>query len=128
MPYASESAGRPGFPVSTAMIPPARSFLNGSTGAAPSRTEAVLDALKQQNVKATFMMIGEQAQDNVSLMKRVMAEGHEIGNHTWTHPDISEISPRQMELELNLTERLFGSKLGVKPLFFRPPCRCPRGL
>ena len=67
------------------------------------------------------MMIGEQAQDNVGLMKRVMAEGHEIGNHTWTHPDISEISTRQMELELNLTERLFGSKLGVKPLYFRPP-------
>ena len=54
-------------------------------------------------------------------MKRVMAEGHEIGNHTWTHPDISEISPGQVELQLNLTERLFGSKLGVKPLFFRPP-------
>ena len=67
------------------------------------------------------MMIGEQAQDNVSLMKRVMAEGHEIGNHTWTHPDISEISPGQLQLQLNLTERLFGSKLGVKPLFFRPP-------
>lgn len=46
MPYASESAGGRGFPVSTAMIPPARSFLNGSTGAAPSRTEAVLDAIK----------------------------------------------------------------------------------
>ena len=39
------------------------------------------------------MMIGEQAQDNVGLIKRVMAEGHEIGNHTLTHPDISEISP-----------------------------------
>ena len=46
MPYASEGAGGPGCPVSTAMIPPARSFLNGSTGAAPSRTEAVLDAIK----------------------------------------------------------------------------------
>jgi DNA-binding GntR family transcriptional regulator len=46
MPYASESAGGRGFRVSTAMIPPARSFLNGSTGAAPSRTEAVLDAIK----------------------------------------------------------------------------------
>jgi len=46
MPYASERAGGPGFPVSTAMTPPARSFLNGSTGAAPSRTEAVLDAIK----------------------------------------------------------------------------------
>ena len=46
MPYASKSAGGRGCPVSTAMIPPARSFLNGSTGAAPSRTEAVLDAIK----------------------------------------------------------------------------------
>src|ERR1700727_1152445 len=46
MPYASEGAGGRGCPVSTAMIPPARSFLNGSTGAVPSRTEAVLDAIK----------------------------------------------------------------------------------
>ncbi len=95
--------------------------LSFDDGPDPTWTPKILDILKQKNVHATFMMIGEQAQDNVSLMKRVMAEGHEIGNHTWTHPDISEISPRQLDLELNLTERLFGSKLGVKPLFFRPP-------
>ena len=41
--------------------------------------------------------------------------------HTYTHPDISEISARQLELELNLTERLFVSKLGIQPLYFRPP-------
>ena len=68
--------------------------LSFDDGPDPKWTPKILDILKQQNVKATFMMIGEQAQDNVSLMKRVMAEGHEIGNHTWTHPDISEISPR----------------------------------
>jgi peptidoglycan-N-acetylglucosamine deacetylase len=95
--------------------------LSFDDGPDPKWTPKVLDILKQKNVKGTFLMIGEQAQDNVSLMKRVMAEGHEIGNHTWTHPDISDISPRQVQLELNLTERLFGSKLGVKPLFFRPP-------
>jgi peptidoglycan-N-acetylglucosamine deacetylase len=95
--------------------------LSFDDGPDPNWTPKILDILKQKNVHGTFMMIGEQAQDNVSLMKRVMAEGHEIGNHTWTHPDISEISPRQVDLELNLTERLFGSKLGVKPLFFRPP-------
>jgi peptidoglycan-N-acetylglucosamine deacetylase len=95
--------------------------LSFDDGPDPTWTPKVLDILKQKNVHGTFMMIGEQAQDNVSLMKRVLAEGHEIGNHTWSHPDISEISPRQVDLELNLTERLFGSKLGVKPLFFRPP-------
>ena len=51
----------------------------------------------------------------------IVREGNEIGNHTWTHPDISEISQRQLDLEVKLTERLFASKLGVQPLYFRPP-------
>ena len=54
-------------------------------------------------------------------MQRVFREGHEIGNHTFTHPDISEISKRYMMVELNLTERLFEAKLGIKPVLFRPP-------
>ncbi len=95
--------------------------LSFDDGPDPVWTPKVLDILKQKKVKATFLMIGEEAQDNVSLMKRVLAEGHEIGNHTWSHPDISEISTGQLQLQLNLTERLFSSKLGVKPLFFRPP-------
>ena len=95
--------------------------LSFDDGPDPTWTPKILQILKQKNVKATFLMIGEEAQDNVSVMKRVLAEGHEIGNHTWTHPDISEISTGQLQLQLNLTERLFGSKLGVKPLYFRPP-------
>ena len=66
-------------------------------------------------------MIGEIAGNNVGIMKRVYEEGHEIGNHTFTHPDISEISKNQVDLQLKLTERLFASKLGVYPLYFRPP-------
>ena len=84
-------------------------------------TPKILDILKKYNVKGTFFMIGEVAQDAVDVMKRVYNEGHEIGNHTFTHPDISEISSTQVDLQLNLTERLFASKLGVQPLFFRPP-------
>ncbi|MDP9111857.1 MAG: glycosyltransferase, partial [Candidatus Eremiobacteraeota bacterium] len=49
------------------------------------------------------------------------AEGHEIGNHTFTHPDISEISATQLRWQLNAAELLFKSKLGVEPLYFRPP-------
>jgi cellulose synthase/poly-beta-1,6-N-acetylglucosamine synthase-like glycosyltransferase/peptidoglycan/xylan/chitin deacetylase (PgdA/CDA1 family)/spore germination protein YaaH len=84
-------------------------------------TPKILDILKKYNVRGTFFMIGEVAQDNVAVMKRVYAEGHEIGNHTFTHPDISDISNTQVDLQLNLTERLFASKLGVQPLYFRPP-------
>ena len=90
-------------------------------GPDPVWTPRILDVLKKYGVKGTFFMIGEVAQDNVSVMKRVYAEGHEIGNHTFTHPDISEISPTSVDLQLNLTERLFGSMLGVQPLYFRPP-------
>jgi cellulose synthase/poly-beta-1,6-N-acetylglucosamine synthase-like glycosyltransferase len=72
-------------------------------------------------VKAAFMVIGEEAQNNIGLLQRYVREGHEIANHTFTHPDISEISQRQLELELNWTERLFAAETGIQPLYFRPP-------
>jgi cellulose synthase/poly-beta-1,6-N-acetylglucosamine synthase-like glycosyltransferase/peptidoglycan/xylan/chitin deacetylase (PgdA/CDA1 family)/spore germination protein YaaH len=90
-------------------------------GPDPEWTPKILDILKQKHVLGTFFMIGEVAQDNVTLMQRVYREGHEIGNHTFTHPDISEISQRSLDLQLNLTKSLFEAKLGVQPVYFRPP-------
>ena len=90
-------------------------------GPDPIWTPKILDVLKQQNVKGTFFMIGEVAEDNVGVMQRVYREGHEIGNHTFTHPDISDISERAVDLQINATERLFAAKLGVQPVYFRPP-------
>jgi peptidoglycan-N-acetylglucosamine deacetylase len=100
---------------------PGELALSFDDGPDPDWTPKILDILKREHAKATFMIIGGQAEDNIGLLRRVVAEGHEIGNHTWTHPDISAISAQQLKLELNLTERLFASKLGIKPLFFRPP-------
>jgi cellulose synthase/poly-beta-1,6-N-acetylglucosamine synthase-like glycosyltransferase/peptidoglycan/xylan/chitin deacetylase (PgdA/CDA1 family)/spore germination protein YaaH len=90
-------------------------------GPDPTWTPKILDILKRENVVGTFFMIGAEAENNVRLMQRVYREGHEIGNHTWLHPDISEISNGSLDVELNLTERLFAAKLGVQPLYFRPP-------
>ena len=95
--------------------------LSFDDGPDPEWTPKILDILKQNNVHGTFLMIGEEAQNNVGLMQRAYREGNEIGNHTFTHPDVSEISSKQLDLQLNATERLFGSKLGVQPLYFRPP-------
>jgi cellulose synthase/poly-beta-1,6-N-acetylglucosamine synthase-like glycosyltransferase/peptidoglycan/xylan/chitin deacetylase (PgdA/CDA1 family)/spore germination protein YaaH len=100
---------------------PKQVALSFDDGPDPDWTPKILDVLKKYDVKGTFFMIGEVAEDNVGIMQRVFREGHEIGNHTWTHPDISDISKGQVDLELNLTERLFASKLGVQPLYFRPP-------
>ena len=100
---------------------PKKLALTFDDGPDPEWTPKILDVLNTLNVKGTFFMIGEEAQDNVGVMQRVYREGHEIGNHTFTHPDISEISNRQVALQLDFTERLFKAKLGVQPLFFRPP-------
>jgi peptidoglycan-N-acetylglucosamine deacetylase len=90
-------------------------------GPDPKWTPKILDILKEKNVKGTFMLIGAEAAENIGLMQRLAREGNEIGNHTYTHPDISEISPQQLDLQVKLTERLFASKLSVQPLYFRPP-------
>jgi peptidoglycan-N-acetylglucosamine deacetylase len=90
-------------------------------GPDPEWTPKILDVLKQYGAKATFFQIGSEVEKFPGIAKRVYNEGHEIGNHTFTHPDISTISKRYFEVELNLTERLFESKLGVKPVLMRPP-------
>ncbi len=84
-------------------------------------TPKILDVLKREQAPATFFLIGIQADKYAGITKRIYDEGHEIGNHTFTHPDISNISHSYMKLELNLTERLFASRLGIRTILFRPP-------
>src|SRR5207237_7162788 len=62
-----------------------------------------------------------QADRFSSITSRIYDEGHEVGNHTFFHPDISEMSDRFIKLELNLTERLFAARLGIRTILFRPP-------
>jgi peptidoglycan-N-acetylglucosamine deacetylase len=90
-------------------------------GPDPEWTPKILNVLKREHAPATFFLIGLQAQKFSSITQRIYAEGHEIGNHTFTHPDISNLGSRYMEVELNLTDRLFASYLGARTLLFRPP-------
>jgi peptidoglycan-N-acetylglucosamine deacetylase len=95
--------------------------LSFDDGPDPRNTPHILDILKEKHAVATFFVIGGNANQYLGLLKREYDEGNEIGNHTYTHPNSEEVSRAQLELELNLTERLFASTLGVKTLFFRPP-------
>jgi peptidoglycan-N-acetylglucosamine deacetylase len=84
-------------------------------------TPRILNVLKEKHAPAVFFVIGEAANSAPDLLKREYNEGHEIGNHTFTHPQFDEISHTQLKWELNLTQRLIESTLGVKSLLFRPP-------
>ena len=91
-------------------------------GPDPTWTPKILDILKQKHVPATFFVIGSDANKRPQLLRREYAEGHEIGNHTYTHPNWEgDLSLTQIRWELNLTQRLIESILGVKSILFRPP-------
>jgi cellulose synthase/poly-beta-1,6-N-acetylglucosamine synthase-like glycosyltransferase/peptidoglycan/xylan/chitin deacetylase (PgdA/CDA1 family) len=84
-------------------------------------TPKILDILKDKKTPGIFFIIGDQANKRPNILKREFAEGHEIGNHTFTHPKFDEISHTQLRWELNLTQRLIESTLDVKTILFRPP-------
>ena len=90
-------------------------------GPDPQWTPKILDVLKEKNATATFFLIGIQTDKFSGIAKRIYREGHTIGNHTFTHPDVSNISTAYMKVELNLTERLFGSLVGIRATLMRPP-------
>jgi cellulose synthase/poly-beta-1,6-N-acetylglucosamine synthase-like glycosyltransferase/spore germination protein YaaH/peptidoglycan/xylan/chitin deacetylase (PgdA/CDA1 family) len=100
---------------------PNKVVLTFDDGPDPEWTPKVLDVLKREHAPATFFLIGFPTDKFPGLAQRIYREGHTIGNHTFTHPDVSNISATYMKLELNLTERLFASLVGIRAILMRPP-------
>ena len=100
---------------------PKKIALTFDDGPDPDWTPKILDILKQKQAPAAFFVIGQSANQNPSLIKREYNEGHEVANHTFTHPEFENSSKAQVQFELNLTELLLESSLGIKTLLFRPP-------
>ncbi len=90
-------------------------------GPDPKYTPEILDVLKKYNVKASFFIIGENGEANPDIVKRIYREGHEIGNHTFTHPNIAKVSATRTKLELNSTQRFVQELTGHSMILFRPP-------
>jgi cellulose synthase/poly-beta-1,6-N-acetylglucosamine synthase-like glycosyltransferase/peptidoglycan/xylan/chitin deacetylase (PgdA/CDA1 family) len=90
-------------------------------GPDPDWTPAILDILKARGLKATFFVLGSAAENHPELIQRIVAEGHEIGNHTYTHPNLAEAPASLIRLELNATQRLLESLTGRSTTLFRPP-------
>ncbi len=84
-------------------------------------TPQILDILKEKHVPATFFIIGSNAEAHPGLIQREIDEGHEVGNHTFTHPNMSDTAPEGVTLELNATQRLFQALTGRTLRLWRPP-------
>jgi peptidoglycan-N-acetylglucosamine deacetylase len=100
---------------------PHKVALSFDDGPDPEWTPKILDVLKEKHAPAAFFVIGSQANQYASIVKREYAMGDEIGNHTFTHPEFETISKAQLQVEMSLTELLLESYLGVKTTLFRPP-------
>ena len=95
--------------------------LSFDDGPDPRWTPAILDILKANGIKASFFLVGMRIEEEPELVARIAAEGHEIGVHTYSHPNLAEISEERTVLELNATQRLIEDVTGRSTILFRPP-------
>ncbi|KIL39885.1 chitooligosaccharide deacetylase [Gordoniibacillus kamchatkensis] len=84
-------------------------------------TPQVLDVLKKYGVKATFFAMGSRAAAHPEIVKRIVQEGHVIGNHTYSHPNLPKVSDDVFHNEVLGTERILADLAGYSPRLFRPP-------
>ena len=98
-------------------------YLTFDCGYENGNLPAILDALKKHNVPATFFVVGNFLSDNPDLIKRMVEEGHIVGNHTYTHPDMSKISTMEsFSKEIQDVEKLYQEITGKEMIkFYRPP-------
>ena len=98
-------------------------YLTFDAGYENGNTPRILDALKKHQAPATFFVVGNFISDNPDLIRRMVSEGHTVGNHTMTHPDMSGISSKDdFQKQLDGVEKLYESVTGEQMTkFYRPP-------
>lgn len=90
-------------------------------GPTPGVTERVLEELKKRNLRATFFMIGSRVNAAPDLAKRVFEEGHEVCNHSYTHPKLSALPEEKVREEIVRTQEAIEKATGHRPVWLRPP-------
>jgi peptidoglycan/xylan/chitin deacetylase (PgdA/CDA1 family) len=90
-------------------------------GPSTTITPQVLNILQKHRVRATFFVLGVHVKGNEPLLKRMYSEGHEIGNHSWGHPNLTTLTGQQVALQVGLTQRAITDAGVPAPTIFRPP-------
>jgi len=90
-------------------------------GPDPNATPRILDMLNKEGIKATFFVVGKMVEKYPGLLRQVWKEGHDIGNHTYSHPDLTKLSKEDILEELDKTRLLVKKITGKETHLFRPP-------
>lgn len=100
---------------------PGTVYLTFDDGPTRAWTPLVLDVLADHDARATFFPIGSQVADEPGLMRRAVAEGHRIGNHTWGHDRLAGLTPNEFDETVDRTQRAIAGVTGTPPSCLRPP-------
>lgn len=109
-------------PVLVKMLTNTRNIvLTFDDGPHPRTTPKILEILKRRNIKAIFFVLGLQAEKYPHLVKQIHDEGHEIGNHSYSHPNFTQVSRESLVEEITGSNNLIEKITGVRPRYLRPP-------
>ncbi len=90
-------------------------------GPHPDHTVAMLDALESRGLSATFFVVGEEAEKHFDILERIVQDGHEVGNHTHTHPYVEELAAASLVHELALCDEVIARATGEPSAWYRAP-------
>ncbi len=90
-------------------------------GPSPDSTPKLLKILAERNIKATFFVLGTHATANPDILRAQIAAGHEVGNHSWNHPQLTKIPLAAADKQIEDTSAAIQNATGVKPIYLRPP-------
>ena len=96
-------------------------YLTFDDGPHPEYTPPLLDVLARHDAKATFFVIGNQIAEHIPLLQRILAEGHALGNHSYSHPRFGELTLAAQVEEIERTDALLADLTGQPRALFRPP-------
>lgn len=95
--------------------------LSFDDGPHPEKTPRLLDVLGSSNVKAVFFVVGQQVERFPDLVRRISAEGHQIGNHSWSHPPMLVLTRSAIAHEIDRCQKIVADVVGKAPTIARPP-------
>jgi peptidoglycan-N-acetylglucosamine deacetylase len=90
-------------------------------GPSARQTPLLLDMLKERGISATFFVVGQRAAAHPWILRRMVMEGHEVANHTWSHPDLTQLSGSAVRNQIVMTNSSIQAAIGYEPVLVRPP-------